>query len=654
MSGIFSFKYETKPIEVEEEILETEISSTLVNGFNDKLRHYTGSKILESDVGEGMQGSGSIFKMEVDKIKESTETYSVKHDGVEPDHPTLGKLFGGRKNVINHLTKYKNSAEARKKHLEGLGFKNVRIETKSAPVVKEEVELDESFRKITEPKHVNSGTSSHAIIVHGMKYDASHIKEMQKPGDGEEHTFDHEIGKVTAKRDNGMISLSDEMGGKLGKFNRDHLFKDPSIKEESELDEAKKSFKDEVNDLAFEIDDGPPESARLGKNDAKYRAKFTGAKVVKGKGYGKQFSTDEEGNEVETPAAKTVKTFTFPELKGAFAGLNKAPTLRGVKTKVKGKDTLDAEGDAGSDYKPDNQHKDASAAHHAPHNQQPAQVATPHDLAVKIHSQLHGATRNTLAIEFIQRAIDRGMAPGSILMLAKTAAGRARLRMDEEVELEESAKWRQQTNRPTGPGLGKTFVKTVTDYGDRVMKEPIGRAGLDDNSEPISGNDILGDRQKAKLDLSTRGLKLLKKNAQRNLKGNIKSSLGKHVTPSLPESVDDLEEAVKDLGPVHKTLTDLGYKVSEKESSGGFHKRWYVHSSGKHPVNATELASRLGHKALENWSSIDGNKPPVETRDPKTGAETEHQGGGTLYVGIHKDNKDGGIARKRRAAGYDV
>ena len=54
----------------------------------------------------------------------------VKHDGVDANHPdeTTRKLFSGKKDVINHLTKYKDSAEKRAKLLQGKGFKNVRIE----------------------------------------------------------------------------------------------------------------------------------------------------------------------------------------------------------------------------------------------------------------------------------------------------------------------------------------------------------------------------------------------------------------------------------------------------------------------------------------------------------------------------------------------
>lgn len=122
----------------------------------------------------------------------------------------------------------------------------------------------------------------------------------------------------------------------------------------------------------------------------------------------------------------------------------------------------------------------------------------------------------------------------------KMALGAYYSAQKESVELDEQAKWRQQTNRPTGPGLGKTFVKTTVDYGDREIKEPIGKDGLDDNSEPIEKRDPLEARNNAKK--SQRGKDLLPKNAQRNLKGLIKMAKGTHGKSNLPEEVE-LDEA---------------------------------------------------------------------------------------------------------------
>ena len=66
-------------------------------------------------------------KEEVEQIE---EIYSVKHDGVDANHPDkdVARLFTNKKNVINHVTRYKDSAESRAKLLKGKGFKNVRIE----------------------------------------------------------------------------------------------------------------------------------------------------------------------------------------------------------------------------------------------------------------------------------------------------------------------------------------------------------------------------------------------------------------------------------------------------------------------------------------------------------------------------------------------
>lgn len=141
--------------------------------------------------------------------------------------------------------------------------------------------------------------------------------------------------------------------------------------------------------------------------------------------------------------------------------------------------------------------------------------------------------------------------------------------------LDEQAKWRQQTN---GPGLGKTFVKTVTDYGDRTMKESIGRDGLDADSEPFSKGDMIKDR---KLSLSQKGLKLLKKNAQNNLKGAIRTSLGKHGKSNLPEEVE-LEEGwgnfkVHTSTGVHKVYgpsTDVG-EMQKHLGSSSMNQRMY-------------------------------------------------------------------------------
>ena len=102
-----------------------------------------------------------------------------------------------------------------------------------------------------------------------------------------------------------------------------------------------------------------------------------------------------------------------------------------------------------------------------------------------------------------------------------------RSHMKKQENIAEGAKWRQEGGKGGATGLGKTFVKQVTDYGDRDIKVPIGRDGLDKDSEPIEGpGDQLSYRKNA--GVSTRGEPLLPKNAQKNLKGMIGRSKGKH------------------------------------------------------------------------------------------------------------------------------
>ena len=63
-------------------------------------------------------------------MEQIEEIYSVKHDGVDANHPDkdVARLFTNKKNVINHVTKFKDSAENRVKLLKDKGFKNVRME----------------------------------------------------------------------------------------------------------------------------------------------------------------------------------------------------------------------------------------------------------------------------------------------------------------------------------------------------------------------------------------------------------------------------------------------------------------------------------------------------------------------------------------------
>jgi hypothetical protein len=84
-------------------------------------------------------------------VKEEAELteLKVKHDGVDQNHPdeTTRKLFAGKKNVTNYMTKYKNSAESRADHLKKKGFKNVRIEESSVEDLEERNKQNALMRK---------------------------------------------------------------------------------------------------------------------------------------------------------------------------------------------------------------------------------------------------------------------------------------------------------------------------------------------------------------------------------------------------------------------------------------------------------------------------------------------------------------------------
>lgn len=57
-------------------------------------------------------------------------SYCVVHDGVPADHKdaTIRKMFAGKKNVTNHITRYEQSANDRAELLKKGGFNNVRID----------------------------------------------------------------------------------------------------------------------------------------------------------------------------------------------------------------------------------------------------------------------------------------------------------------------------------------------------------------------------------------------------------------------------------------------------------------------------------------------------------------------------------------------
>ena len=114
-------------------------------------------------------------------VKEEAELteLKVKHDGVDQNHPdeTTRKLFAGKKNVTNYMTKYKNSAESRADHLKKKGFKNVRIEEGS---VEDLEELDEAKDMMKVAKDIEAYAAKWGGI---DKADMMKVASMIKHGD---------------------------------------------------------------------------------------------------------------------------------------------------------------------------------------------------------------------------------------------------------------------------------------------------------------------------------------------------------------------------------------------------------------------------------------------------------------------------------------
>jgi hypothetical protein len=144
---------------------------------------------------------------------------------------------------------------------------------------------------------------------------------------------------------------------------------------------------------------------------------------------------------------------------------------------------------------------------------------------------------------------------------------------EKDEELDEDgpgAKWRrgyEASGHPPGHKhslgvgpVGGTFQMPITGYDGEQTKRPVNK--WRDESDPLQSRD--------KMKLSTTGKPLLQKNAARNLKGAIKSSLGKHgPTNKLPENriIEDTSEA---LNQIDKTFETLGWHKSRKVPS-----RWF-------------------------------------------------------------------------------
>ena len=96
------------------------------------VKHRTSGKTLRISAAAAAKyrAMGYHFHPTNESTEQIEEIYSVKHDGVDANHPDkdVARLFTNKKNVINHVTKFKDSAENRVKLLKDKGFKNVRME----------------------------------------------------------------------------------------------------------------------------------------------------------------------------------------------------------------------------------------------------------------------------------------------------------------------------------------------------------------------------------------------------------------------------------------------------------------------------------------------------------------------------------------------
>lgn len=121
------------------------------------------------------------------------------------------------------------------------------------------------------------------------------------------------------------------------------------------------------------------------------------------------------------------------------------------------------------------------------------------------------------------------------------------------IDLLEAAKWRQGYSASGHPAGFKHKSGEIGPVGGTFTNEPAGYDG-ETKKTPVNKyreqDDPLQSRADKKLDMSTKGVKLTKKNAQKNLKNAIIQSKGKHgPVNKLPESVQyllNLDEAALD------------------------------------------------------------------------------------------------------------
>ena len=133
---------------------------TLGQWHENKGRH----SVADKEYAKAEQHHEDSLKHPYKEEVELTE-WVVKHDGVEADHPdhAIRKLFHGKKDVINHLTKHKDSAEKRAEFLKKKGYKNVRIDEISQHTLN--TAIHKRYQQALAAKH---GSPEHAKALKSM------------------------------------------------------------------------------------------------------------------------------------------------------------------------------------------------------------------------------------------------------------------------------------------------------------------------------------------------------------------------------------------------------------------------------------------------------------------------------------------------------
>lgn len=107
-----------------------------------------------------------------EEVELTEAVYQVKHDGVPSDHSDkdLVSLFSGKKDVINHTTKYEKSAADTAKMLKGKGFNNVRV-YKNGKLMEEVESLDEKWSVDLNDNSIHTTVNGDKWSIHKEKLD---------------------------------------------------------------------------------------------------------------------------------------------------------------------------------------------------------------------------------------------------------------------------------------------------------------------------------------------------------------------------------------------------------------------------------------------------------------------------------------------------